>query len=97
MSPGESIAGRIGTAIMAADAVVFVISKDTSQSSWVGSEIALAVARKAGGDHVRVIPVLIDRAAELPFFLRDIQYVDMTHADAVPESPEKLIASLRRL
>lgn len=92
--PGESISGRIGTAIMEADAVIVLVSTNSSRSSWIGSEVALALARQSAGEKVPVIPLLKDRNAELPFFLRDVKYMDISNEAEYSKALKELITVL---
>lgn len=78
VEPGESITREIGEAISSADAVAVFLSRASNQSPWVSKEISLALAQQAEGTLKRIVPVLLEPNVEIPPFLRDIKYIDLS-------------------
>ncbi|HDZ1111610.1 TPA: toll/interleukin-1 receptor domain-containing protein [Klebsiella pneumoniae] len=68
VSTGSNVLSSISQAIDNSDAVLFLISKNINKSEWAQQEISLAVTSKLNGRNVKLIPVLIDRHAAIPFF-----------------------------
>lgn len=64
-----------------ADAFVLLTSKSSSASRWVDREIAFAAVRASRDQNVRLIPVLLDRHAEISPLLSRYQYIGPPDAD----------------
>jgi len=94
ISPGESITERIGSALQAADSVVVLLSQGSMANQWVSSEISMAVSRRLQSGRPRLIPILVDDEAEIPFFMRDLLYVDMSTPEKYESSLPGLIRAL---
>lgn len=92
--PGDDFSQAITDAISKADAVIPVISRTSAESPAVAAEIALAVANRIEGSRKRIVPVLADRSADAPFFLRDLQWVDLSDSLKFNENLEKVISGL---
>lgn len=75
---GDSWATQIEEALKAADVWVAFISADSLQSQWVTTELKFAFSRLSSVGGTRIIPVLIEKVAELPPFLAHFSYVDFT-------------------
>lgn len=78
VAPGESFVGRIKSAIESAEIIVVVVSRAALRSQWFRSELALAVAEKERRHEKRIIPILVEASADIPFFIRDLHYLDMS-------------------
>lgn len=75
IKPGDSIVERIGQAIVAADALILLLSPASVESHWVRVELDVALFRQLERRRIAVIPVLIE-ACEVPPLLSDRKYVD---------------------
>ena len=93
IAPGESWAARLQEEIAGSDLVFPIISRSSEKSEFFASETALALAEAQKGKTV-VVPVLAERGAELPYFLRRIQALDFTEPDS--ENTQRLLDSLLR-
>lgn len=96
ISPGESISERIASAILESDAAIFILSKDSFESPWINSEIALARAQRERNKRSHIIPIVIDRAAEIPFFIKDLRYLDFSSEKNYNDNLPQLIDFLRK-
>ena len=83
ISPGESWAARLQHEIESSDLVFVVASRASEKNEFVASEVALALSAFQKGKTL-VIPVIAERGAELPYFLRRVQALDYTN----PKSPQ---------
>lgn len=77
---GDSLLMRISTAIENTDFVAVVLSHSSVQSSWVQSELQMAMTRELADSKVRVLPIVIE-PCEIPMFLRDKLYADFSKPD----------------
>lgn len=93
--PGDSIVSRIEEGIESADRVLIVLSPQSSKSEWVNREIALALAQSFEAHGKRIIPVLLDKKTEIPFFLKDMQYVDLTNPATRCEQLRLLVEAIK--
>jgi hypothetical protein len=78
-----------------ADAVLPVLSVASEKSHWMSSELSLAIAEQLTGRRLIIIPVLAERNATPPFFLRDLQWVDLSSEDRVETNIEALFHALQ--
>lgn len=92
--PGEQLVDRLNEGIDASDAVVIIISKNTDESRFQNSEIAFAVAAQRKNPSKRIVPVLLDKQAHVPFFLNNFFYCDLSEKEHYRENFEKLLLSL---
>jgi hypothetical protein len=75
--PGENWARKVGEALDASNAMVVLVSPHAVNSPWVQREIAYAVgsSQYAG----RLIPVIIEPTADVPWVLRRMSAIDDAH------------------
>jgi TIR domain len=92
--PGEPWLDKIEGAIQSADAFVVFISPKSTRSDWVQHELAVALTQITKGKHKKIIPVLLNKDAEIPFFLKNVQYLDMSSERARTENQDKLLRSV---
>jgi len=74
---------------------VVVVSGNTASSQWQTSEIALAISEHEKDTSKKVIPVIIDRKAEIPFFLRSLQASDLSDEKAYTNNFPQLVQALQ--
>lgn len=96
ISPGEQWTDKINESLESSDVVLIIMSHNTSKSRFQNSEIAFAVASQRKHPSKRVIPILIEKNAELPFFLRDIVYCDLSSKDQYESNLASLIQALSK-
>ncbi len=96
VAPGEPWAEKLSHAVAQSDAVIVVVSRNTGASQWQTSEIAFAIAAQKRDELKRVIPVLIDRGAEVPFFLKNLLYSDLSDEKAYKQNFPQLINALQK-
>lgn len=77
---GDSLMMRISAAIESTDFVAVVLSHRSVQSSWVQSELQMAMTRELADRKVRVLPIVIE-PCKLPMFLQDKLYADFSNSD----------------
>jgi len=94
LRPGESWAAPLMKGVEEADAVVVLVSSHTESSQWQASEIAYALSRNLK-EGKTIIPVLLDTAAPLPFFLREIHAIDLSTNDSYQRNLPRLFQALR--
>jgi len=71
------------------------VSGNTASSQWQTSEIALAISEHEKDTSKKVIPVIIDRKAEIPFFLRSLQASDLSDEKAYTNNFPQLVQALQ--
>lgn len=72
---GDSIIGKIQSAIKTASALIVVLSKASVGSSWCEKELSAGLIRELEEKRVVVLPVLLEDC-DIPMFLRDKKYAD---------------------
>ena len=95
ISMGSNLASSINEAIDASDAVLFIISRNTDKSRWVHQEMSLAISNKLKGKSVKLIPIVVEKNSEIPFFLKDYLYLDMSRGQDFDIGMSRLIDGLR--
>src|SRR4051812_8731642 len=93
---GDSIVDKINEGLKSADHVLVVLSQNSLQSRWMQEEIRAALARDPKNAARVLIPVLVDSAVELPPWLSDIKYVDLTDPSTYAAGLQQLIQAIRR-
>lgn len=96
VAPGEPWAEKLSHAVTQCDAVIVVMSRNTGASQWQTSEIAFAIAAQKRDESKRVIPILIDKGVEIPFFLRTLLYCDLSDEKAYKQNFQQLIKALQK-
>jgi len=94
IATGANLTASINEAINISDAVLFFISKNSDKSRWVQQEMSLAVSNKFKGKDVKLIPILIEKNAEIPFFLKDYVYLDISGSSNFENSMNNLIKGI---
>ena len=74
---GDSLVEKISEGIKSADFVLAILSGASVRSRWVQEEIKAAIAKDPQSASRVVIPVLIEDV-DIPPFVRNIKYVDLT-------------------
>ncbi len=87
---------RINEAIRQSEAIIIVISKNTPKSQWQSSEIAMAIAAHKISSK-RIIPIVLDENAEIPFFIKDRLYLDISEFKDFNEIVAKLAKVLQSI
>jgi TIR domain len=93
---GTRLTTAITNAITEADAVVVLLSKESSESEWVQTEASLAVAKNLKDHRTRVVPVLLERGVELPPFLESYAYLDLTDRSLRDRRLHELVLQLEQ-
>jgi hypothetical protein len=90
---GESLIGRIGTALDSVDFVAVVLSANSIKSEWVERELHVALNREFRERKVVVLPILLHKVV-IPPFLRDKLYADFSNPDRFEEGFRLLLSAL---
>ncbi|MFT6835612.1 MAG: hypothetical protein ACJA0H_001652 [Francisellaceae bacterium] len=78
IAAGASLIRSINDAIDHSDTLLFFISGNSEKSIWMSQEISLAINKKMNGGEATLIPILLEKNAKTPFFLKDYLYLDLT-------------------
>ena len=95
ITPGDNWLEKINKAMVNSDAILIVVSQNISSSKWQTSEIAFAVSAQRQYRTKKIIPILVDRDAEIPFFIKDLLYCNFTSDNAYKHNFNKLIKALQ--
>ena len=89
--PGDDYANAMEEAIRSAKVILVVISKNWTSSTWVRTETALALTQGAK----RVVPILAEKGAEVPFMLRSFSGIDLSDNSSYSTSVKELATRLK--
>lgn len=95
IATGSNLKASINQAISDSNAVIFFVSKNSEKSQLVQHEISLAVSNRLKGKNVKLIPLVLDANAEIPFFLKDYMYLDLSTQSDFDKSMKKLIEGIK--
>ncbi len=95
VKPGENWTRELSRIIQDAQNLVFILSRSGSVSFALTSEIALALAVSEGDKAKRIIPILVDSSAEMPFFLKRYQALDMSGESSYAIAFDRLVQTLK--
>jgi hypothetical protein len=90
---GESIAEAVLHSLDSADVVIPIISRTSYDNPNFVAEVSYALANRRLG-RTRVIPVIVDADAKLPFFLSQIASLDLTTPKAEKTNLPRLINAI---
>lgn len=95
IAPGADWTNEVKHAIESADVVLPVISAKTEKSHFAKLELSFALAERFAGGRKRIIPVLADRKAEVPFFVKNLNWIDLSSEDLFRENIGRLVSALQ--
>jgi len=95
ISPGAEFATQLERVIRRTPIVLLVLSKSTADRPWVTTEISLALSQQLSGEPKLLIPILAESAAEVPFFIKNLQFVDLSSLPRYREGIEKVAEAIR--
>lgn len=93
--PGADFAVAIQRSIRQARVVLVVLSRTAADRAWVATETSFAVSGQMLGAGKVVIPVIIEPGAELPFFIKHLQYVDLSTPERYDRGLSQLVDAVR--
>ncbi|MEP5630376.1 MAG: toll/interleukin-1 receptor domain-containing protein [Tateyamaria sp.] len=75
LNAGDSLIQRIEEALGGADAILVLLSKNSTQSEWCKKELRSGLLRELEEKSVLVIPIVLDDC-EIPLFVREKLWID---------------------
>jgi hypothetical protein len=93
IKPGANWLAEIQRAIESADAILLLLSRHSTESANVTTEVYAAIASQHRRPYQRIIPILLDNEVKLPFFLRRHQFIDFSKSES--RAFPVLLAALR--
>lgn len=76
LNAGDSLIEKIEEALGGADAILVLLSKNSTQSEWCKKELRSGLVRELEEKSVLVIPIVLDDC-EIPLFLREKLWIDL--------------------
>lgn len=77
LAPGDNIQAKIEEGLEHADALIVVVSENSSRSAWVQREYSAIAFREISGREARIVPVRLD-ASQVPSYLADRLWIDLS-------------------
>lgn len=93
VAPGEAWTSKVETAISDSDLFFVLLSRESSRSEWLAVETGLAISLADQG-RPRVIPVLVNRDAEIPPLLSHVQGLEFFDPEKSQQQLDVLIRSI---
>ena len=90
---GDSLVAKISEAIDQADYVIAILSRNSVQSQWMQREIQMALTQEIDEKTKVLLPAVIDNV-EIPAFLQDKLYLDLSSADKYAAGVRELVAAI---
>ena len=94
IAPGENWISRISQAAQTASNFVILISKSSSNSVYVNSELAAAISAKESDNRKRIFPVIIEKDVDIPSFISQYQYIDISDQSSLENNVSRLISAI---
>lgn len=95
ITPGREFATQLERFIRVTPVILVVWSGAAAARSWVATEISLALSQQLSGEPKLLIPVLAESGVELPFFIRNLQYLDLSSSATYRDGVERLAEAIR--
>jgi len=93
---GDSLAAKIGSAIVDNDFLIAIVSPASVDSPWCEKELAIAVTQGINNRTVKVLPLRLDRV-DMPASISDAMYLDADRNDPETAAEEMAVAIRRHL
>jgi len=90
---GDSLIGKIQSAIAEVDYLAAVLSSNSITSEWVKRELEIAITREIHNKRVFVLPIVIDDC-DIPAFLSGRMYLDFREKSKYAENLERIFQRL---
>ncbi len=94
LRPGDSLIGRLESAIDEVDYMIVVLSPDSVGSRWVQEEVRMAMYNAIMGKQIIVVPVLY-KTCKTPGFLREKLYIDFREKGNYEYGLRKIVDRVR--
>jgi hypothetical protein len=92
--PGDNIVETIYKAISESDIIFVILSKSSSGRQWFSTEIGLIISEIRIHRNKKIIPILKDREAQIPPFINQYQFLDVSDQSKMNSQFEKLLSTL---
>jgi hypothetical protein len=96
LTGGDSLVGKLDSAIREAAAAIVVLSTHSVQSRWVQKEIELAVSKEIATTGFRIVPVLLE-PVEAPVLLSGKVQIDFSRSQDYRSNLKKLLRALGKI
>lgn len=93
---GDSLLGRIREGIDSSDFVCALISHFSISSSWVQSELEIALNQQIEAKKVKVLPLMLQEGIKLPLFLVGKLYIDFSRREYFDDGVKQIMRRLDR-
>jgi hypothetical protein len=93
--PGLDFAAVIQRAIRESRVILVVLSRWATERPWIYTEISFAVALQMSGEGKVLIPVVIEPTVEIPFFLKNLQFIDLSTPERYGQGLSLLVEAVR--
>ena len=90
---GDNIEDSIYNSISTADALLIVLSKNSSDSLF--TEMGIIISEIKNNHNKKFIPILLDTQISIPLFIKSYKYLDLTNNRTQEEQIEQLIEMLK--
>lgn len=92
---GGDIYREIGKNIIKSDAVVVIVSKNSTNSFAVANETISYLSFLNKGKMPLIIPIVIGKDVEIPYYLRDYNCLQIQTEEKIENSFEQVVAILK--
>ncbi len=92
--PGDNIIETIYKAISDSDVILVVLSESSSGRQWFSTEIGIVISEIRNRKNKRIIPILKDKEAEIPAYIDQYYYLDLSDEKTANDRFERLVATL---
>ena len=94
---GENLVGAVLDAVRRAPSFVAIVSRNTATAPFFSAELAAAIAAKEVSPSRKIVPVLVDKEAELPPFLDQYLALDISNPEAYSTGIKALSQAVREV
>lgn len=97
LRPGYPITDKIVEEITQADAFIIVLSRKSANSTWLNYEVAAAISAQSKGSLRAIIPIITEKGTEIPFIVKDREYLDFSDSRDYSKSRASLVQHLKTI
>jgi hypothetical protein len=92
--PGDNIIESIYRSISKAE-MIFVILSNNSDKKWFSTELGIIISEIRNNKSKKIIPILLDKNAEIPPFINQYQFLDVSDKKDLDSKINRLISTIQ--
>lgn len=95
--PGDNIVAAMAEAVEKADLLLVIVSDNSNDKRWFSTEISLVVSEITNNPSKKLIPIVVNRYAKIPEYIRQYQPLYLFNSDSELEKLSLVIRNWEKI